>query len=69
MSIGNGAPAWPSVIVSNDRISRSEHTADVAGAVEALEEVRQVSAGDAEAVVCDLQDRCGRPAIVLCAQP
>jgi len=27
MSIGNGAPAWPSVIVSNGRISRSEHTA------------------------------------------
>ncbi len=26
MSIGNGAPAWPSVIVSNGRISRSEHT-------------------------------------------
>ncbi len=25
MSIGNGAPAWPSVIVSNGRISRSEH--------------------------------------------
>jgi len=27
MSIGNGAPAWPSVIVSNGRISRSEHKA------------------------------------------
>ncbi len=26
MNIGNGAPAWPSVIVSNGRISRSEHT-------------------------------------------
>jgi rRNA maturation protein Nop10 len=26
MSIGNGAPAWPSVIVSNGRISRSEHS-------------------------------------------
>jgi len=25
MSIGNGAPAWPSVIVSNGRISGSEH--------------------------------------------
>ncbi len=25
MSIGNGASAWPSVIVSNGRISRSEH--------------------------------------------
>ncbi len=26
MSIGNGAPAWPSVIVSNDGISPSDHT-------------------------------------------
>ncbi len=26
MSIGKGAPAWPSVIVSNGQISRSEHT-------------------------------------------
>ncbi len=26
MSIGNGAPAWPSVIVSNGGISPSDHT-------------------------------------------
>jgi len=31
MSIGNGAPAWPSVIVSNGRISRSEHISGASG--------------------------------------
>jgi len=31
MSIGNGAPAWPSVIVSNGGISPSDH---IGGAVE-----------------------------------
>jgi hypothetical protein len=35
MSIGNGAPAWPSVIVSNGRISRSEHTEAMSGGGEA----------------------------------
>ena len=38
MSIGNGAPAWPSVIVSNGGISPSDHSVLPTGTLPATKE-------------------------------